>query len=131
MDLELLREYFPEGTNGELFMQGAQICYTIELPWLNNEFQISCIPEGKYPLVRRYNKEFGWHLLVKDVPNRKGILLHAANKALLELKGCIAPVTKITDHGCGNSSKNALRKLIDIVVDLLEKEKVYLIISKK
>lgn len=131
MELVLLREYFPDGTNGDLYHLEELICHTIELPWKNNEHKISCIPEGKYSLIRRYTKEFGWHLLVQDVPNRKGILLHAANKALTELKGCIAPVTKITDHGCGSSSKAALRKLIDVAVDVLEKEKVYLIIKKK
>ena len=131
MELELLREYFPQGTNGELLHNGESICFTIELPWKNNKKKISCIPEGRYSLINRCNEEFGWHLLVQNVPDRDGILLHAANKALAELKGCIAPVSKLISPGCGSSSKKALRKLIEMVHDVLEHEPVYLIIKKK
>ena len=51
MELELLRTYDPEGTNGELGSGGKRICFTIELPWLHNQHNISCIPEGRYELL--------------------------------------------------------------------------------
>ena len=32
MKLELIRTYFPEGTNGILLLDGVVLCATIELP---------------------------------------------------------------------------------------------------
>ena len=48
MVIHLTRTYFPFGTNGKLECEGKFICYTIELPWNNNEKRVSCIPVGKY-----------------------------------------------------------------------------------
>ena len=48
MVIHLTRTYFPDGTNGKLKCDGEFICYTIELPWKNNEKRVSCIPVGKY-----------------------------------------------------------------------------------
>lgn len=131
MELELLREYKPQGTNGSLLHDGQQICFTIELPWKNNKHKISCIPEGKYHVMIRCNKQFGWHLLVTGVQNRDGILMHPANNALAELKGCIAPVTKLIKSGVGSGSRNALKKLLDLIFNADEQEAVYLTIKKK
>ena len=33
MKLELFRTYYPEGTNGDLLLNGDKVCSTIELPW--------------------------------------------------------------------------------------------------
>jgi hypothetical protein len=130
MELTLLREYFPEGTNGKIYALEQLICDTIELPWKNNAHEISCIPEGKYSLKRRFNTKFGWHLWLEDVPGRTWILIHPANNALTQLKGCIAPVTTVTGHGCGTQSSIALKKLTDLVYKQLVTEKVYLTIAK-
>ncbi|HEY1114960.1 MAG TPA: DUF5675 family protein, partial [Chitinophagaceae bacterium] len=65
MELQLYRTYFPEGTNGELYHLGELVCYTIELPWRENETGVSCIPEGRYRLARRYSERYGYHLLVR------------------------------------------------------------------
>ena len=101
MELELLRIYHPKGSNGNLSANGVGLCHTIELPWKENKNQVSCIPEGRYELVKRYSAKFKWHLLVKDVPDRVLILIHPANDALKELKGCIAPVFILTEEGKG------------------------------
>ncbi|WP_238407275.1 DUF5675 family protein, partial [Flavobacterium psychrophilum] len=101
MVFELLRTYFPDGTNGKLECEGKFICNTIELPWKNNETKVSCIPEGKYFIKKRYSKKFQWHLEILDVKNRSLILFHPANNALRELNGCIAPVTKLSGPGLG------------------------------
>lgn len=61
------------------------------------------------------SSKFGIVPLVRDVEGRSGILFHAANDALKELRGCIAPVTRITDWGRGNESKKALTEVIKIV----------------
>src|SRR6476620_7785754 len=111
MELKIVREYFPKGTNGELFLNGERLCYTIELPWKNNQHQVSCIPEGRYELKKRYTERFGNHLIFLNVPNRSYILLHAANDALKEIKGCIASVTTLTGEGTGDKARDALRKV--------------------
>lgn len=129
MELELIRIYSPEGTNGEL---GLKICKTIELPWLQNQRSVSCIPEGRYELKKRFTKKHNLHLLVLDVPGRDGILIHPANNALNELRGCIAPVTIHTGSGTGSESRLANEKLKVLVLDALKrKEKVFITIKSK
>ena len=130
MVLTLSRTYFPDGTNGILECEGKIICLTIELPWKNNETKVSCIPEGKYFIKKRYSKKFQWHLDVLDVKNRNLILLHPANNALQELNGCIAPVTKFSGPGLGLMSRKAFTKLKNLVYPILDKnESVELIIK--
>jgi hypothetical protein len=130
MVLQLSRTYFPEGTNGILECEGKLISKTIELPWKMNETKVSCIPEGKYFIKKRYSKKFQWHLEVLNVKNRSLILLHPANNALQELNGCIAPVTKFSGPGLGLMSRKAFTKLKDLVYKALEsKESVELIVQ--
>ena len=111
MKLLLTRTYFPEGTNGKLECNGKSICNTIELPWRKNEKRVSCIPEGKYFIRKRYSNKFKWHIEIIGVENRSSILFHPANNALQELNGCIAPVTKLSGPGLGLMSRKAFRKL--------------------
>lgn len=120
MELELIRTYHVCGTNGALLLKGEQICATIELPWKNNEHRISCIPEGRYALKKRYSPKHGWHLEVMGVPNRQWILIHPANDAVTELEGCIAPVSSITGIAMGNRSRIAVNKLVARVFPVLE-----------
>jgi hypothetical protein len=130
MVLVLSRTYFPGGTNGKLECEGKNICNTIELPWKNNETKVSCIPEGKYFIKKRYSKKFQWHIEVVDVQNRSLILFHPANNALQELKGCIAPVSKLSGPGLGLMSRKAFFKLKRLVYKALENsESVELIVK--
>ncbi|MFV8334118.1 DUF5675 family protein [Flavobacterium sp. GSP14] len=132
MILILTRTYFSEGTNGTLECEGVLLCYTIELPWRNNEMVISCIPEGKYFIRKRYSDKYKWHLEVKNVDNRKCILIHPANNAVSELKGCIAPVTKIAGPGSGLMSRRAFLKLKESVYKVLDRDdEVCLIVQSK
>ena len=130
MEIHLTRTYFPEGTNGKLECDGKLICNTIELPWKMNETKVSCIPEGKYFIKKRYSKKFQWHFEVLDVKNRSLILFHPANNALQELYGCIAPVTKLSGPGLGLMSRKAFSKLKNLVNPILDKnESVELIVQ--
>lgn len=124
MVLVLNRTYFPEGTQGTLEWNGTIVCYTIELPWLENQKRISCIPEGEYVLQKRFSPKFQWHLHLRDVPGRDLILIHPANDAKKELLGCIAPVTKHTGIGKGSLSRKALEKLKALVYPILERNEV-------
>jgi hypothetical protein len=121
----LKREYLPGVTKGVLIgyknKEAVLFLNTIELKWLDNKTQVSCIPEGVYPFYpsiwNKYNKAV---LELKDVPNRSEILFHSANYAsgkLVQLRGCIAPVTGYADidgDGIidGTSSKDAFIKLM-------------------
>ncbi len=132
MELELIRTYFPNGTNGVLrhSENGNIICYTIELPWRNNQSKISCIPEGRYELQKRYSGKYKHHLEVKAVAKRSCILIHPANDAMKELKGCIAPVSILTAEGKGLRSRIARDKLHELVYPVLENEnKVFITIK--
>ncbi len=130
MVLLLIRTYFPDGTNGKLECEGKVVCNTIELPWKNNKTKVSCIPEGKYFIRKRYSRKFKWHLELMDIKNRSFILFHPANNALKELNGCIAPVTKISGAGLGLLSRKAFTKLRTIVYKALDEEQRVLIIIK-
>jgi hypothetical protein len=130
MELELTRTYHPEGTNGVILYNQLPICYSIELPWKENKIKQSCIPEGRYEVVKRYSLKFSRHLLLKGVEGRSLILIHPANDALSELKGCIAPVLEITGEGKGSYSRLALSKLFTLIEKAVtEKEAIYLIIK--
>ena len=131
MEILLMRSYFENGTNGELFIDSRFTCNSIELPWLDNQHGISCIPEGSYPLQLRYSRQHGQHLLVNNVPNRNLILVHPANDALTELKGCIAPVTTITGEGTGILSKQAFSLIMEGAITAFDKGETLLITIKK
>jgi hypothetical protein len=132
MQLELVRTYYPEGTNGEIFYEGLLMMYSIELPWKENHAGVSCIPEGRYVMIKRWSPKFGWHLQLMNVPQRKYILIHPANDALQELKGCIAPVWLNTGAGKGVRSRMAMETLTRLVYGALNlPEQVYLIIKSK
>ncbi|MBX9893097.1 MAG: hypothetical protein K2Y12_12305 [Chitinophagaceae bacterium] len=131
MKLELIRTYYPDGVNGELLIDGVKVCNTIELPWKENQSRVSCIPEGKYELTKRYSQRFKWHLLLNNVVNRSYILIHAFNDAVKESKGCIAPVFVLTGNGKGIRSRAALQLLLSIVYPELENGKQIFITIKK
>jgi len=132
MKPELNRTYYPKGTNGELFLNGKKVCSTIELPWKENKPQVSCIPEGNYELKKRYTARFGNHFILLNVPNRSFILLHAANDALKEMKGCIAPVSFLTVEGKGVQARAALAKVVSVVYPEPERgNQIFLTIQSK
>lgn len=86
-----------EGTYGSLRFGEQQVC-TIELPWRDNQRQISCILPGTYRCAIVNSPRFGRVYEVKDVPGRSYVLIHSANLAgdpskgwTTQLQGCIAP----------------------------------------
>jgi hypothetical protein len=50
------------------------------------------VPEGVYPVAIIQHPKFGECLQINGVKGRSGILVHVANDAQKELRGCIAPV---------------------------------------
>jgi len=64
-------------------------CWTLELPDLDNQPRISCIPKGEYNVVKRFSPKYKYHFHILEVPNRSYILIHQAN-FVSQLRGCIA-----------------------------------------
>lgn len=114
MEFNLTRVYKNEGTNGTLTLNGRFVCFSIELPWKENQKNSSCITEGTYELKPRYSNKFKRHLMLQDVYNRNLILIHPANNAIKELQGCIAPVMQLTGIGKGIYSKLAMQKMLSL-----------------
>lgn len=122
--LRLIR-YHMTGTEtlGLLFVDGEFVCYTLELPWKNNERDISCIPEDTYTVVP--HKTDPNKFRVKNVPGRSGINIEIGN-SYKDILGCILVGTGVTsylwNYG-GNShyylvsSKIAMYKLKEIIGD--------------
>jgi len=117
INLLLIRNTFSNNsTIGELFINGERICDTLENPFINNERNISCIPEGEYKVRLRLPRESATreylHLLVKDVPNRDWILFHRGNTSK-DTSGCIL---------VGLSTKQDVVYNSTLAMDLLIKE---------
>lgn len=89
------------GTFGESILPSGRKLYSVERPWLGNQNNVSCIPEGVYRLgwrrsevvERSTNGEFleGWE--VQGVPGRSLIMLHPGNWPH-NFEGCIGHGTR-------------------------------------
>jgi len=69
-----------QGTEGILVVDDFN-CKTLELPWRNNQPQISCIPAGEYNVEIRLSNKYGRIYWVRKVPDRTYILIHSGNFA--------------------------------------------------
>ena len=133
INLLLIRDTFSKkSTIGELFINGERICDTLENPWVDNQRNISCIPEGVYPVRLRLPRESGTrdylHLLVQEVPNRDWILFHRGNTAK-DTSGCIL-VGLGTEQDVVHNSVLAMDLLIKEILHL-GGENINLIIKNK
>jgi len=93
VNLLIIRDTFTDvSTIGNLYLDGEWLCDTLELPYIDNQRSISCIPIGQYKVRMRYPRESATrdylHLLVKDVKDRSYILVHIGNSAK-DTRGCI------------------------------------------
>jgi hypothetical protein len=122
MVIELQRLYRDGWTDGLIFIKGILLCRSIELRWANNERNVSCVPEGVYPVAIIQHPKFGECLQVNGVKGRSGILVHVANDAQKELRGCIAPVFSLNGNGKGLYSRLALNYIIENLKISGEKE---------
>jgi len=80
---------YPDRTIGR-FQYGDKTWWSVERPWKDNKPNVSCIPEGRYDLVRVDSPKFGKNMWeVANVPNRTHILCpHIANTSS-DLLGCV------------------------------------------
>lgn len=77
-----------EASLGSLVVDGLPFCYTLELPWLGNARNISCIPTGSYRWQLITSEKYGRTLRISDVPERDGILIHSGNYTS-DTEGCV------------------------------------------
>lgn len=120
-----IRSFVKEKTIGEMYVINNNMVLNIfkclELPFNNNEFQISCIPPGEYECEKRYSERFKNHFHVKDVEGRTLILIHIGNRAKDTL-GCILPGINLHIESGGEvewvtNSGKAMNILNDIMPD--------------
>jgi hypothetical protein len=121
VNLLIIRETFSEvSTIGKLFLDGEFLCDTLENPYLNNQRNISCIPEGQYKVRLRTARESATkeylHLLVQDVPERSLVLFHTGNTAK-DTRGCIL-VGIGTEQDLVKNSRLAMELLMKEILNL-------------
>ena len=116
MKLELIRtDENEECTLGWLFVDGVPLYAALELPWKNNERNVSRIPAGLYDAALHHSPKFGLCVHVMEVPGRSEILIHAGNKAS-DTRGCILIGKKHSSIGEAQAvlnSRAAMRELCD------------------
>lgn len=104
----LERVYLPTETLGSWYIPDKKevICKTLELPWRDNQHNISCIPEGIYVFKKMppgFGRDHG-HFRALSVPGRSvnkalnmsTILVHRVN-FVKDLLGCIGAGSRFAD----------------------------------
>jgi len=123
MSLILKRNYFEKQTEGLFEIKEDEKlifkCYILERPWLNNQKNTSCIPEGIYKVKKEVHKKYGKVLRFFNVPNRAGVLMHPGNY-VSHSKGCLLPGEMFIDINNDRlrdviNSRNTMNKIYDIL----------------
>lgn len=87
------------------------VCHTLELPWLFNTKNVSCVPPGSYSGTIRADGDRGWRIQLEGVPGRKYIQIHIGNYPR-QIKGCILVGESVDYKGCViNNSGVAMKQL--------------------
>ena len=136
MEVEIRITYKEKQTEGRLYVYNERngvgySCDTLELPWLDNQKRISCIPEGEYDVIKHVSPKFGECFWVLNVPDRSEILLHDKVNFVgsknprtqkSDILGCVIPYeTSMDIDGDGvrdiapKSSTVAMQKLLKIL----------------
>jgi hypothetical protein len=131
MRILIEREHYGDKqTLGTLYLyDGPRLvykCKTLELPWKNNQRNVSCIPKGTYKArIVPNSPSFNYtHIDVLDVPNRTFIKIHRGN-FYHQILGCILVGTEWRDiDGDGLldvvSSKEALDNILELSNEEIE-----------
>ena len=117
MNWTIKRSYGLKETIGEgQLLNGTNVLAifrTIELPNLNNQHDISCIPEGNYTVTKDNNPHFGNFFRVQNVPGRDGICIHSG-AYVTDVLGCIITGLDMVDfNGDGVLDISYARNVVD------------------
>ena len=135
MKVIISRTYNLTETIGTLFVMNGEKelfkCKTLELPYLDNQKNISCIPEGEYDCLRITSPNKGHCFSIQNVPGRDSILIHKGNFVKgdkIDSKGCI-----LVGSGFFDINKNGFIDIIEStltlnkLLSLLTEFKLYII----
>lgn len=112
-------KHYSDCTLGRLSC-GDFSCFTLELAWLDNKKNISCVPEGIYDSHLYFSPRFDrWVIVLTGVPGRSYIEIHAGNFTR-DIEGCILVGNGIKNLDSDNipdvtSSNVTLNNLIDVI----------------
>ncbi len=95
---------------------------TLELPYLNNQAQISSIPAGTYSAHKMYHRNFGNCFYLPNVPERFGIFVHVGNFHN-QIKGCILLGSALVDINADG--------LVDVINSHTTLDKAFKLLTKK
>lgn len=127
MNLRVLRKTFTEeSTIGELSVNGAFECFTLEDKVRAVKIHgKTAIPAGIYEVTITFSDKFKKPLpLLMNVPNFAGIRIHSGNVAA-DTEGCIL-VGKTKSANAIGSSRVAFKSLFAKIEVALKKEKVFI-----
>lgn len=113
---------FDKQTNGLLAVVDIDLtpvfaCITLELPWRNNDSNVSHIPAGTYPARKMVSSTLGRIIAIDEVPQRDLIRIHTANK-VEQLRGCVAVgkfLMDIDNDGDADDISNSRNTLDDML----------------
>lgn len=94
----------PLFTKGVLLYDNDVLCHTLELPWNDNQRNVSCIPQGIYDCYHSTSLHHGSVMRLSSVPGRTGILIHAGNDTK-DTRGCILVGLDVNSFGLLHSKK--------------------------
>ncbi len=84
-------------TIGQLELVGTDFrCFTLELPWLNNANDISCVPAGTYKYRKRISPSLGRVIHLIGTEPRTWVYIHSGNFTA-SILGCILVGQAIKD----------------------------------
>lgn len=101
-------------------------CFGLELPWLDNQSSISCIPEGVYQCRKTHSNKNKYCIEIMNVTGRTNIQIHAGNYTR-NIQGCVLVGDSIAMIDLDSipdvsNSKLTLSKLMSHLPDSFELE---------
>lgn len=117
---QTLGQLYVYNDKGELLFH----CYTLELPWKENQRSLSCIPKGRYNVIKHHSPKFKKSFWIRNVEGRSEILIHKGNYHR-DIRGCILAGSGLIDidgdgHADVTSSTATIGKLYRILPDEFE-----------
>jgi Family of unknown function (DUF5675) len=98
------RHSFVNSIGGDLSVNGRFICKTLELAWLWNAKDRSCVPPSTYFAFIRRDKKDGWRVQLTGIlGNRTGVQIHIGNYPR-EIKGCVLVGERYTPDAIWHSA---------------------------
>ncbi len=121
--LTIIRAHKRKDCTLSVVIAGDFVCKMLELPWLGNQKNVSCIPVGNYRAKKRISPNKQYEVIeYMFVPNRAYIQIHKGNYTR-QLLGCqLAGVEFIDLDGDGVPDITSTGDTLEKLLSLLPKE---------